>query len=67
MYSVGTTTRSCQSDARWAPPDVSQCENVAFAMLRITVSVINCFVYEITCKTLISCEYTKFETTTIIC
>ena len=38
MYSVGTATRYCQSDARWAPPNVSQCENVGFAMLRITVS-----------------------------
>ena len=38
----------CQSDARWAPPNVSQCENVGFAMLRITVSSIgfsnNCLV-----------------------
>ena len=38
LYSVGTATRFCQSDARWAAPNVSQCENVAFAMLRITVS-----------------------------
>jgi len=43
MYSVGTVTRFCQSDARWAPPDVSQCENVAFAKLRITVRVINSY------------------------
>ena len=40
MYSVGTMTRFCQNDARWDAPDVSQCENVLFAMLRITVSVI---------------------------
>jgi len=38
LYCVGTATRFCQSDARWAAPNVSQCENVAFAMLRITVS-----------------------------
>jgi len=38
VYSLGTATRFCWSDARWAPPNVSQCESMAFAMLRITVS-----------------------------
>ena len=40
IKSIGNATRYCQSDATWAPPDVSQCENVLFGMLRITVSVI---------------------------
>ena len=29
----------CRSDATWAAPDVSQCENVAFVMLRENVSL----------------------------
>jgi len=41
----------------WAPPDVSQCENVLFGMLRITVSAIWGY---------ISCECIKLVTSTCI-
>ena len=37
IYFLGTATRFCWRDARWAAPNVLQCENMAFAMLRITV------------------------------
>jgi len=40
VWSVGTATRFCQSDATWDLPDVLQCERVVFMELRAIVSVI---------------------------